>query len=335
MEINGRSNINADEYVEARKKILSRETSTEEKARMIDELYGVSCTGYDKGIKNCGWHIVWEMLVNGWCRDFLSSKYISDKFKKALREIANYGNDFSETSLAAISGDKLFTDMSEKELRDIYDGQKAYFYRYRYEDKEDKLVWNIADFFKYLLYSLKKCAASEVIKNDRNLSVDLISYILHNNGIVDRASFYSGRGVYERDLNSTQITNIYHALANTNEKWGDGYVQMIDDIEILAATPFIDSLYEFARNGFGFKNVVDDKDVSLDGLHGEARDVVAFGSVSGLFRVSGTTPQTDKLLTERMKVEFFGNIGHSDMEKKYRRLYCETYRDYESSCKSR
>ncbi len=204
---------------------------------------------------------------------FIYSKDLSDYFKNVILSIIP-DNMMTKKAYTALSSDKLINDMSEGEIKGIYSVLDKF-----YKTKESKEQPYVKGILTTYLYKLDGKGVISYIKHNI-CSHDLAKHILLTSGLLDRASYYSGRGVRYGDLNKTHLKAIFLKLNKLDPEYGKEFVELVKAMPTLGATEFINSFKRFGNNGFAMnENVVEKSNASLDGLHGEARDAVALISV--------------------------------------------------------
>ena len=308
--------ISMDDYKEIESRIDSM-TTEEELIESHKRLVGKTCKSDYYEIKDCGVDFIKKFLSRDWGRsivyryskgaeDFIKSKYLSDYFKTSIRELLS-SEELSEEVINAINSDKLINEMSAEELSGIYSSLKEFY------SKSTQETVNIADSIMSFLYKLNGKGVASFIKNNVN-NRDLASHILLTSGLNDRAGYYSGRGVYYGDLNEKNLIAIFGKLLKLDQSYATEFVEMVKQMKTLGATEFINSFMNFAASGFKSEHLKnEDSNISLDGLHGQARDTAAFVSIiSALGR--GNDMDYQVIASERMKYSFISRISSILME---------------------
>jgi hypothetical protein len=80
-----------------------------------------------------------------------------------------------------------------------------------------------------------------------------IREIVQQAGMSDRPAYYSGRGATISDLNSQILQKIHESIVkNIGAEAGKEFIQLVDEIEVMSATGFLQALYSLARNNWKF-----------------------------------------------------------------------------------
>jgi hypothetical protein len=93
-----------------------------------------------------------------------------------------------------------------------------------------------------------------------------IREIVQNAGMSDRPAFYSGRGATLSDLNSTILQKIHDGIVKEfGKEAGEGFVQMVDELRVMSATSFLNSVYRLSHNNWVFSpELVSTSSVDID-----------------------------------------------------------------------
>lgn len=310
MENSNYTQISVDDY----RKIEAGIDSMCSEKNLIEthkKLVGKSCKNDYYHIKDCGTEFIKKFLSRDWGRsivyrysqgaeNFIHSKYLSDYFKSNIKELL-IDEDLSDEVVNAIDSDKLINDMSEEELNAIYSAIKEF---YNKQMRSEKV--NVANHFMSLLYKLDGKGVVSFIKNNVTNS-DLASHILLTSGLSDRASYYSGRGVNYGDLNEKNLVAIFEKLLKLDVCYAAEFAEMVCQMKTLGATEFINSFVNFAANGFKANTLIEESNISLDGVYEKTRDTVAFISiVSAMSRGNDMESQIND--SEEMKHSFISTI---------------------------
>lgn len=305
--------INTKISMEDYKKAESRIDYMNDEEEFIEthkKLVGNSCKNEYWEIKDCGVNFIKEFLSRDWGRSivyeysegakkFIKSKYLSDYFKTSIKELlAN--QKINEELLNILNSEKSINDMSEEEITLIYSTIKDTY------AKTDCKIVNVASQIMPLLYKLDGSGVASFLKNNVS-SEKLASQILLTSGLSDRASYYSGRGVKPGDLNENNLVAIFNKLIKIDINYGVNFVEMVQETETLGATEFINSFMNFASNNF-FVNelIIENNNISLDGLDGEARNAVGFISIFESMNSGNYNYQI--MLSNQMKRSFLAKV---------------------------
>lgn len=118
-----------------------------------------------------------------------------------------------------------------------------------------------------------------------------------------RPEYYSGRGAILCDLNGEQLFIIYKGIKeNIGEKQAESFVKMIENINSLSATNFLNCLYALEANDWTCIHV-EESDIDL-GPDTPGRTAVALGTLFGSFSSS----RGDS--TDYIRNTFFKLIDH-------------------------
>lgn len=233
-------------------------------------------------------------------KEFINSKYLSDYFKTIIREFLS-SEKISDEVLNTINSDKLINDMSEEELSGIYSSIK------NMNGKSNNEIEYMADLLLSLLFKLNGKGVMSFIKNNLN-NEDLASRILLTSGMMNRGSFYSGRGVNLGDLNEENLIEIFIKLLKIDQNYASEFVEMVKQMKTLGATEFVNTFMNFANNGFKSNNLeIDDNNVSLDGLYDSARNIAALASIISMMS-RGDDMNYQIKTSERIKQYFIMGI---------------------------
>lgn len=247
-------------------------------------------------INDCGVDAIRYLLKIDWGRsivykysngtiDFMKSRYLSNyikhKLKKMLGEMDSYAKNnefYNDIMKKLLNSNKVLNDMSEEEIKYIFGHLK-------YCMSKREVTYNvdtkIVECFNLLLYKLDGKGIVSLLKDNNYINkITLANHILLTSGLNDRASFYSGRGVNYSDLSDKHLLEIFRKLIKIDLNYGVNFVNMIMDMKTLGATEFIETFKEFAKNNFNLENFyIKQSNISLEDVHGEARNIVAFASI--------------------------------------------------------
>lgn len=327
MENTNCKNISVEEYRNTILKI-DQWTNFYDCERIIEDhkkLCGTSCK--DNDVEDCGVAFLEHFLSYDWGRskvynyskeaeEFLQSEYLSNYFKERLKSMfeemdKTAGGEYLYTpEMAAIlNSSKTINEMDENEINYIFFCLKIYVadnnkYKYKYKSIMGKKIYYT---FQQLLYKLNGEGVLSFIKNSigsRGLAVQL----LKTSGLSDRASYYSGRGVNDGDLNENNLVSIFNKLLKLDIAYATNFVEMVHKMKTLGATEFITTFINFAINGFKTESlIIEDSNISFDGFYGPARDTVAFISIlSSMSR--GNNQDYQIMASEQMKNSFMSRI---------------------------
>lgn len=294
-------------------------------------LAGKSCKTYYETIKDCGVEFLEELFNLDWGRtiiyhystgaqEFFKSEYLSDYFKESIKKLLSQ-EELSDVVNNALNSDKLINDMSEEEIKAIRSSIHDF---YNNSDPEEP---NISGYFISLVYKLDGKGAISYMKNTIDNS-SLASRILLTTGLNDRASYYSGRGVIYGDLNEEHLVEIFNKLLKIDQNYAVEFVKMVMSMKTLGATEFITSFENFARNNFVLEpSPIDNKNISLDGVYGDARFSMASIAL-GLTRIRGNDMDYQISVSEDMKESFISSIR--DILNRINPDVYNEYEDYEA-----
>lgn len=86
-----------------------------------------------------------------------------------------------------------------------------------------------------------------------NNNIETLKDIIRNNRMSTRPEFYSGRGATLSDLDEKILFGIHKDLNKKfGKKAGNAFIKMIDGINVLSATAFLNGLYELFHNNWKY-----------------------------------------------------------------------------------
>lgn len=252
-------------------------------------------------IKDCGVKFIERFLTRDWGRSivynynqgaqkFIYSSYLSDYFKKIIIESIE-----DEATINILNSDKIINDMSEEEIKMIYFSLIKVC-----SDEKD-----ILNSFIQFLYKLNGNGVISFIKNNINKS-ELAKQILLTSGLLDDASYYSGRGVNLEDLNVEKLESIFNKLLRIDVCSAINYVEMVCRMKTLGATEFIISFKKLVNNDFQISDLeIEESNASLDGVSEQSRDIIVFCTI---LSASRRLAERDIDATAQMKDSFVSSI---------------------------
>lgn len=136
---------------------------------------------------------------------------------------------------------------------------------------------------------------------------ELIQRYCH--GMCTRPEFYSGCGVDTNDLGPQQLEKIYRGLiADFGNETGVSFCQMIEQLENLSATNFLNQFYLFCARGFVWEPTLPESGNDV-GPDTEARE--AIGTFIAINALSGMSdPEKDRIDSIGVKHAFFRSIDY-------------------------
>ncbi len=150
--------------------------------------------------------------------------------------------------------------------------------------------------------------------------------LLMQAGMSSSPEFYSGRGATRSDLSVPELMSIYKGIKSGQrsgafpESAGGAFLQMVADIKLLAATPFIRNLKALEYRGWEPLEKTNDDEMFIgkdaDGNH----DV--FGGMGGLFAALGRSEDDRKrelALSESWKHQFLAQLQNPGLLKRLMR----------------
>lgn len=231
--------------------------------------------------------------------EFIHSTYLSSYFKDSIKKLL--GDSIEEELVNILNSDKDINDMEEKEIKVIKDTLDSF-----YSNPNYKPVSNIAASFMTYLYKLDGEGVTSYIKN--NISKDKIAYhCMFTSGLLPRASYYSGRGVKECDLNADNLVSIFSKLCVLDKEYALEFVEMVNSMKTLGATEFIESFYNFAMNNFKhFACNITDSNISFGNSNNGNRHAIAVGII--MSSMGSSDMSTQIYITEVIKKNFISQI---------------------------
>jgi len=303
--------------METKNNIISKDTyrqyvsSEMEFKDIVEKLKGKIVEDEYSTIEDCAVDFVGNLLWRDWGKtivytynkkelDFIKSKYLSDYFKDSISELLS--GTMSKEIADILNSDKDINQMSEENIKTIYEAILKYYHINRKSPKP-----NISSEFLTYLYKLNGDGISLFLKNNID-GENIARQILLTSGLNDRASYYSGRGVMYCDLNEKNLVAIFEKLLKLDISYAVEFVEMVRKMETLGATEFINSFIDFANKGFKSNtSKTEGSNISLEGVHGEARDAVAFTSIFSTMS-RGNDRDYQVRASEEMKHSFISRI---------------------------
>lgn len=152
---------------------------------------------------------------------------------------------------------------------------------------------------------------------DNDFQPTTAGQLLGHAGMSTRSAYYSGRGVVTSDLNYNILVCLYRYIESGEsqevfpDRAAESFLNMVVALDLLAATPFIESLYVLERCGWKHKHIVNDP-ITVEKEDGEYTES---SMMSGLFGMIEQMEKTDeKLQYERVqsdmwKVDLLTTLG--------------------------
>ena len=233
---------------------------------------------------------------------FITSKNLSDFFKSSIKSVIDLNN---ANVLKVLDGNTDFNDMNAGQISIIKEAIDNYKddHIYNIDSNDDMLIHQ---FDRYLTKLTGKGVKTYIINHTD--SYTLIADVLNRSGMSSRAAYYSGDGVTTSDLNSDNLVAIFKKLYEFDYLWAANFIQMVNAMQTLGATEFIESLYALGRNGFVFseKNLKS-SNVSFEGAYGKDRDMIAFISAFETLH-NRKSPWEQERLTLSIKRDFMNKL---------------------------
>ena len=83
--------------------------------------------------------------------------------------------------------------------------------------------------------------------------MEKLRQIIRENKMSVRPEFYSGRGAILCDLNGDQLEGIYQGVKKEyGDKAASNFVKMVNNIQVMSATTFLQELYNLCGNGWKY-----------------------------------------------------------------------------------
>ena len=131
--------------------------------------------------------------------------------------------------------------------------------------------------------------------------------IINSIGRCERPEYYSGRGATTTDLDGDKLFAIYTKIREEiGKKEAEAFVTMIENLEYLSMTNFLNALYALENNQWVYKPVVEN-DIDI-GSDNSTRGAVALGVIGSA--ILGKPDDTDYI-----KRSFFSKIGYTARSK--------------------
>lgn len=292
--------INMDEYKEIESKIDSM-TSEEELIENHKKLIGKTCKSDYWEVKDCGIEFINKFLSRDSGRtivyhyskgaeQFMKSAYLSIYIKQRIKNMFVEMDDVAGDKYLCtpniekiLDSSKTINEMTEDEIKNIYTKLAEYTAsNNRYiETLGEKMDYKTANCFRTLLYKLDGDGVTACIKDDNYVSKrQLADELLYTSGLDNRASYYSGRGVNYGDLNDDNLVAIFNKLLKLDIDYATNFVDMVQKMETLGATEFVDTFINFANNHFKCDGLdIENSQISLNGCADNERYVIGFLSL--------------------------------------------------------
>ena len=125
--------------------------------------------------------------------------------------------------------------------------------------------------------------------------------IIHDNNMVGRPEYYSGRGANTGDLNSKMLEGIYQGiLKEFGKSAANNYVKMVADIKVLSATTFLQELYELFYKNWKYTK----KKVHAPGIAVPKKENGEYDLDMGMFGVISALSNGSRDMTPYVRDEF-------------------------------
>ncbi len=208
--------------------------------------------------------------------EFLKSDYLSEELKK---EINNKLKNNSKELTELLNSEKQINDFSKEEINKIM--KLLITISNPLPDKERYDYGALCYTLETYLFVLDGKGPIEYIKEE--YGKELPKAILDKSNLSSRASYYSGYGVDTTLLGERHLFSIYKKFVKYYPDKTEEFVKLVDSIPKLTPTEFINNYFLFVENGFNSDFQNKEGNISVDGLHGQARDLVGAVSIFSLF----------------------------------------------------
>ncbi len=133
-----------------------------------------------------------------------------------------------------------------------------------------------------------------------------ISSILEESKVGSRASYFSGRGATLSDLNSTKLLAMQDLIKKHHgEDAAKSFVDLVQSMENLNATDFINNCYLFERSGFDWTQ----KAAPKNGIEVIKNEDGEYDYTHGMLSIAAAMQSNDRDDTEAIKREFLRKNG--------------------------
>ena len=243
--------------------------------------------------------------------EFIKSTFLANEFKELIYlNIKDY--NYSEELKELLTGDKHFNDFTKEEIKrimnfDVSDGNRERYNRYCYHLTNYLFVLDGLGVIQYL-----KEAYGD------NLPIEM----LKRSNVCISAFYYSGYGVDYSILGDKHLFSLYRKFVKYYPDKVEEFLKFVDSIDLLTATEFVKNYMTFVRNGLDSNFIIENGNVSIDGLEGNKRDTLGPISVFSVFRNRGSgddefDKKWDKRSSDIIKRDFEKLVNSYNEEKGY------------------
>lgn len=316
--------ITYDEYNKIKSKIDSC-IEVEELINAHSYLIGKDCEYYN----DCGAEFIESFLNRDWGRSivyqyndgakkFINSKYLSDYFLNSIKKLTS-DVELSNKIDSYLENNKVINELNDGEIKELHSAIKE-----AYRGIRDDKISNVACCFMPYIYKLNGEGILSYIRNNI-ANNELASNILLTSGLVDRASYYSGRGVNYSDLNENNLVSIFNKLYKIDKNYGINFIKLVNKMKTLGATEFINMFLKFSNNNFDVEGLeINNSNVSLDGLYGNAMNLVATVSAFSVmyernedYQISASNDIKSAFISKIKRNSLNGNFSNVDDDNIY------------------
>ena len=229
--------------------------------------------------------------------EFLKSNYLSQELKKEIYNIIN--NDCSEDLKKLLNSDKHMNDFTMRQIKMIEKSIRKTHKASTDSDIKQKCN-DILEIYGDYFFVLDGKGPINYTKKTIGEKMPIAMLELSN--IISNPSFYSGYGVDKSNISEDHLFSLYKKFVKFYPNKAEEFVKMIKMIPRLTGTEFVNNYLIFVNNGFDSAFCNKNGKVSIDGVHGAARDLV--GAVSIVTMLDNSDEKTEKRLQDYIISEF-------------------------------
>ncbi len=225
-----------------------------------------------------------------------------------LKQLFASANNFNSENLSKLdlSEETLYNILFRLETANvlpyIMDTPNSIYILNKIHDNDNKRLEKFTEKQKEQLQQLSK----DFIRNFESLE---IREIIRSACICTLPSHYSGRPTTMDDINAKRLMTIYYGIKNMGKEKAKAFLKMVSDMESLACTPFLNSLYNLCDYNFDYNpSLIVKSSIDLDSNSDDARLMTGMATF-----ISATNLETP-FITDQIKWEFKQQLKAYDEE---------------------